>query len=137
MKSLEFRNYRQTPNDQYMLGIAEIRLGLADGGKVVLRYKHVKTKDGTGTFFTPATYSQEENGVKKYIPCFMFDSRSDDEEVLEFVRNSVNTFIHGKARPQENSSSPQWNPNPYLMQQGSAQQPNSMKEVVEEQPLPF
>ena len=134
MKSLEFRSYKSTPNDQYMLGVAEIRVGLADGGKVVLRYKHVKTKDGTGSFFTPATYSSEENGVKKYIPSIMFDSRSDDEEILEFLRVNVNQSKQNYSAfvRQTTTNTMQY---PHGLVQN--QQASSMKEVAEEQPLPF
>ena len=78
----EFISYKATPTDQYMLGVATVRLF----GKIILRYKHVKTKDGTGDFFTSPSYTITENTEKKYLNAFMLDSRSDEELLMEFVR---------------------------------------------------
>ncbi len=108
----EFLGYIETPNDKYgMLGIATVRLYR----KVVIRYKHVKTKDGTGTFFTAASYTYEEGGDKKYSAAFLIDSRAEEEELLEFVRSSV--------KKKQTAT--------------SVHQPRSMDEVAANEQLPF
>ncbi len=91
----QFISYTPTPNDQYMLGIAKVKLY----GKVELRYKHVKTKDGNGSFFTSATYTttDPQTNEKKYIPCFLVDSRSDEEMLQEVIRSGVNQVLQQRS----------------------------------------
>jgi len=96
MENFKFVSYIPTPTDLYMLGVAKVKVALMNPGtkqplgELELRYKHVKTKDGTGSFFTPANYSTTDSmGEKKYIPCFLFDSRSLDEEMQDFLRDKV------------------------------------------------
>jgi len=91
MNNFEFISYLPTPTDQFMLGIAKIKAF----GKIELRYKHVKTKDGSGTFFACANYTMQDPQTqeKKYIPCFLLDSRSDEEALMDFIRENVNKVI--------------------------------------------
>jgi hypothetical protein len=92
--NFEFKSYIPTPTDQYMLGLAKVKLY----GKVIATYKHVKTKDGTGTFFCTANYTMTDAaGEKKYQACIMLDSRDDEEELLEFIRRNVNAAIAQKS----------------------------------------
>ncbi len=87
MSNFEFISYTPTPTDQYMLGIAKVKVY----GKLELRYKHVKTKDGSGTFFCTSNYTLTDSiGEKKYMPCFLLDSRSDEEILMEIIREGVN-----------------------------------------------
>jgi hypothetical protein len=95
MTQYEFLGYKATPTDLYMLGVASVRLY----GKVVLRYKHVKTKDGTGDFFTSPSYSVAEDGEKKYMQAFMLDSRSDEESLMDFVRKHAKAAIANSRNP--------------------------------------
>ncbi len=91
MNNFEFISYTPTPTDAYMLGIAKIKAF----GRIELRFKHVKTKDGTGNFFTCATYTTQDPNTqeKKYTPCFLLDSRSDEELVMEMIRDGVNRVL--------------------------------------------
>lgn len=89
--NFEFVSYIPTPNDQYMLGIAKIKLY----GKIELRYKHVKSKDGQGSFFCCANYTMQDpvTQEKKYVPCFLMDSRSDEDALMDAIRDGVNRVL--------------------------------------------
>jgi len=103
MNDFQFISYIPTPNDQYMLGIAKIKAF----GKLELRYKHVKTKDGSGTFFCTNNFTtQDASGEKKYLPCFLLDSRSDEENLMDLLRDGVNRAIHAKSAIPHQPASP-------------------------------
>tara|TARA_R110000868_G_scaffold43751_1_gene146858 strand:- start:120 stop:530 length:411 start_codon:yes stop_codon:yes gene_type:complete len=101
--NFEFKSYIATPNDQYMLGVAKVKLY----GKVVANFKHVKTKDGSGDFFCSASYSiQDATGEKKYLPCVMLDSRDDEEELLNFIRVKSHEAIALKSAHKAQQAAP-------------------------------
>lgn len=84
--NFEFKSYTPTPTDQYMLGIAKVKLY----GRIVVNFKHVKTKDGTGSFYCTNNYTlTDAMGEKKYLPCVQLDSRDDEEMLMEFIREGV------------------------------------------------
>lgn len=132
--NFEFKSYIATPNDQYMLGIAKVKLY----GKVVANFKHVKTKDGTGDFFCSASYSiQDANGEKKYLPCVMLDSRDDEEELLNFVRQKSHEAIAFKSahKAQQQPNAPgAYYPHGLAQNQQPAAQ---ISEVAPNDSLPF
>lgn len=84
MKDAEFISYTPTPNDSYTLGIATVRLS----GKYIVRYKHLKTKDGTSTFFASASVALETDGQKKFFPAFQLDSNADQTLLQNFLREN-------------------------------------------------
>ena len=84
MYDMEFIKYEATPTEKH-LGIATIKLY----GKIVLRYKIVPTKDGTGYFPASASYKVTKDGEEFYLPAFVIDSRSEEEEISRFVRQEV------------------------------------------------
>jgi len=132
MNDFKFISYIPTPNDEYgMLGIAKV---LAYG-KIELRYKHVKTKDGNGSFFCPANYSTKDaNGEKKYISCFLIDSRADEEIMQDIIRNGVHQFLSQKNSQQAQQPQQLVMPNIHLHRPAG---PTSMSEVNENEQVPF
>jgi hypothetical protein len=95
--NFEFKSYIPTPDDQYMLGIAKVKLY----GKIIVVYKHVKTKDGSGTFFCTQNYSLKDAlGEKKYINCVQLDSRDDEEELMEVIRQGVHMCMSQRSAHQ-------------------------------------
>ncbi len=139
MRNFEFISYIPTPNDQYgMLGIAKAKAY----GKIELRFKHLKTKDGTSSFFCMSNYTMvDAMGEKKYLPCIMIDSRTEEEELQEVMREGVNRVLSQRSA-QPNAAIPQQNANYYP--NGYAQQapippmpPSSMSEVAEQEQIPF
>lgn len=132
--NFEFKNYIPTPNDQYMLGIAKVKLY----GKVIANFKHCKTKDGQGDFFCSASYSMTDGGgEKKYISCVMLDSRDDEDELQEFIREHVKAAIAQrsalKAQQQTNASGAYY---PHGLAQNTPA-PTSISEVAQNDQLPF
>lgn len=76
--------------DLKFFGIATVRLYRS----VVLRYKVVENKDGSGFFVVPPSYKREFNdGTDKWTHWFMLDSMVFNEEVQEMVRAYVNKWI--------------------------------------------
>lgn len=130
----EFKSYTPTPQDPYMLGLAKVKLY----GKVIATYKEVKTKDGSGTFFCTANYtSTDASGEKKYMPCVMLDSRDDEQDLLDFIREKVNQV---KAQRSVQSMHPVLTAAvhyPHGMVANSMQQAVSNSEVAQNDQLPF
>jgi hypothetical protein len=98
MDKVEFLKYTPFHDDQYILGIIALRLTVLLGthkdgtprwGKEIVRYKHVKTKSG-GDFFTSGSFGVTECGEKKYLPTSSFDSLSDNEDLIEFIKKRMN-----------------------------------------------
>jgi hypothetical protein len=89
-QNFEFKSYTPTPDDQYMLGVAKVKLY----GRLVVHFKHVKTKDGQGTFFcAPTVQTKDAMGEKKYLPAFLLDSRDDEDALDEAIRKGVNAVL--------------------------------------------
>ena len=91
MQNVEFLNYVSTPEEKFM-GVATTRHVLADGGKIVLRWKVVPKKEGDGYFIAPASLKTGES-ESGYVESHMLDSRSDDEMVKAFIRENVNCSL--------------------------------------------
>ena len=133
----EFKSYIPTPNDQYgMLGLAKVKLY----GKIVITFKHVKTKDGNSSFFCTNNYTlTDAMGEKKYLPCVLLDSRDDDQELQDFIRDNVNKTISlQNSIKQTPQSTGNYYPNGFAQQAPIPQvPPTSMSEVAAEEQIPF
>lgn len=125
MSHFEFMKYDATPAEKH-LGIATVKLY----GKIILRYKIVPNKDGSGYFPASASYKMSEPGRPEYyVSAFMLDSQSDNEELMNMIRANIKPFISGtqsvfnqqaQASTQPN---PNYNPYPQQNQQYAQQQP--------------
>lgn len=133
--NFEFKSYTPTPTDQYMLGIAKVKLY----GKIIVNFKHVKTKDGSGSFFCTNNYTTTDAmGDKKYIPCVQLDSRDDEQELLDYIRDSVNRIqtqqsVH-QGKPVQSQAGAYY---PHGMAKLAQAAPTSMSEVAANEQLPF
>lgn len=87
MNNIEFLSYIPTPLEKY-LGIATVKLY----GKVILRYKIVPTKDGSGHFPAPASYKAGDD----YVHAFMLDSMSENEELKKVIMHNVKLALQAK-----------------------------------------
>jgi len=92
---LEFISYTETPDDPYMLGVVNVKIL----GMVELRYKQVKKKDGTGTFFASASYSVTENSQKTYVAAFKLDT-----QINNFIVEEIRKNLESRIRPQASYS---------------------------------
>jgi hypothetical protein len=141
--NFEFKSYIPTPTDQYMLGIAKVKLY----GKIVVNFKHVKTKDGSGTFFCTNNYSMTDaSGEKKYLSCVMLDSRDDEEALMEYIRSSVNQVLAQRSVHQGQQIAQMAQPGTYYPHGGAIQktpdfnyptQAAQTSEVANQEQLPF
>lgn len=80
MNQIEFINYVETPNER-QLGIATIKAW----GKILLRYKVMPRKDGSGFFVVPAAHKIEA----QYVSAFQLDSISDKEAVEKCILSNI------------------------------------------------
>lgn len=87
MSNLEFLSFISTPGEKY-IGIATVKLY----GKVILRYKIVPIKDGSGHFPAPASYKAGDD----YVHAFMLDSISETEELKKIIMHNVKLALQAK-----------------------------------------
>jgi hypothetical protein len=129
--NFEFKSYIPTPNDQYMLGIAKVKLY----GKLVVNFKHVKTKDGGSSFFCTQNYTlTDANNEKKYLPCVLLDSRNDEDELMDYIRENVNRVVALRSAQvnQAQQAAPVHYPHGMVQPRST-----SMSEVAANEQLPF
>jgi hypothetical protein len=128
IKQLEFISYRPIKDDAYgTLGLVTFRAY----GKFLLVFKHLRTKDGSGTFFCSANYALTDGTEKKYVSAISLDSRGDDQMFQEWIREHVNEAIALKSIRVQ----PQQSPTIY---QPSGSQPSGMRmEASIQDALPF
>jgi len=135
MQNVEFLGYKTYPDDLYLIGIATIRITAQIGPnrttKFVLRFKHSKNKSGDGTFWIGPSYGVTEVGEKKYINAIVCDSRSDEDELMDFIRDSIAAL---KTAPYAQQAT-------VYGTTGTGTKPTSMDELAHgggaEAPLPF
>jgi hypothetical protein len=135
MNNFEFKSYIPTPDDQYMLGLVKIKLY----GKIVITFKEVKTKDGTGIFYCTQNYAMKDAlGEKKYIACAQLDSRDDEQELQDFIRVHVNQAKAQRSahKPFDNGILPVQGTQGNYYPHGMAQQ-TPTQEVTKQDDLPF
>lgn len=116
---IEILKFEPTPEAKH-IGIAHIRLFR----QVVLRYKVIENKDGSGYFVASPSYKREfPDGTDKWNPWFMLDSQVFSEEVQEMIRAYVNkVFSQKPSNPQSNAFTQQPNQG-YPQQQQRAPAP--------------
>lgn len=82
---IEFLSFTPTPEEKH-LGIATIKIY----NRIILRWKIVPNKDGSGYFPASASYKLPDS---TYTEAFLLDSRSEDEEVKNFIRNNIKKYL--------------------------------------------
>ena len=92
MDQFEFIKYEPTPGEKQE-GIAFIKAY----GRIMLRFKIVRTKDGKAYFPACSSYKVgSQNGEDVYLAAFIIDSKSEDEELRNLIRLKVAPFLHEK-----------------------------------------
>jgi hypothetical protein len=86
MQDIKFLKYQLTPSEKN-LGVVSILYK----GSIVLRYKVIQTKDGTSTFFAPASLKVQDEVTREdsFIESFMIDSRYENDEIHNFIRSNL------------------------------------------------
>lgn len=91
-QDVEILKFEPTPEAKH-IGVAHIRLFR----QVVLRYKVIENKDGSGYFVAPPSYKREfPDGTDKWNQWFMLDSQVFSEEVQDMIRAYVNKALAQK-----------------------------------------
>lgn len=104
MQPYEFLKFLPTPNEKH-IGIATVRLY----GKLILRYKIVPNKDGSGFYPVPASYKVPDpagGSADHYIRAFMIDSEMEKEELESLIKSHVQAILmppQSVAQPAYNS----------------------------------
>lgn len=113
---MQFLKYEKANHDDKFMGIATICLY----DKIVLKYKIVMKKDGSGYF--PAAPSLKQPGTTdEYVSCFVIERNSEKEEIESFIRHHVKLALQVEQSAQAANTS--MTPNPYAQQpQNYAQQ---------------
>lgn len=123
MNNYEFISYKQYNQDPYTTASCKIRIDK----RFVVNYFQKKTKDG-GLFWTPASAQiMGDDGQKQYITGFMLDSQMESEMLIDFIKENVRLATSARTPMQGSAFTPS----------GATTSMNAMKEVAEEQPLPF
>src|ERR1700684_1909272 len=87
MNHMEFVNYQAVHGQKY-LGIATVNFN-----GVMLRYKIVSNKDGTGYFPASASYNVGSEGQDRYIAAFCIDSNTQNEVLKELIMERVGEYF--------------------------------------------
>jgi len=93
MKNFEFISYKSTKEDKYMLGVATVKAY----GKILLRYKHIAGKEGRGDFFVAPNISYTEMSDKKNLSGFMLDSRIEEEDLVDLLREGYRNYLNQRS----------------------------------------
>lgn len=94
----EFLRYDPTPDEQYFSGIVTIRLY----GRLIVRYKVVDKKDGSGYFIAPPNYRVTDplSGDAKYLDAIMIDSKMENDDLQSMMRQCINKARNQNAQQQ-------------------------------------
>ena len=108
---MKFLNYTPTSNEKH-LGIATIKLY----EKIVLRFKMISTKDGASFFCGCVSYKMPDptgGDTDVYLEAFMIESRSEYEDVKNFIRCNVKKYMENNSAPPKKENSGGGEPVPF------------------------
>ncbi len=97
---VEFLSFDETPDEKY-LGVASLKIL----GKIILRFKVQRTKDGNGMFVAIPSYRKTDPTGEQWCQWFMLDSSSQKEMVENLIKSKVKAYFKSKSDDASNSSS--------------------------------
>lgn len=97
MKNFEVCKFEKNEDGSNCVGSVDVRLEIP----VILRYKIIKKKDGSGVFYAPPSFKITQNGEDRYLPAFVIDSNYQSDE----IRAEIQTFLHNLKEKQRGSLS--------------------------------
>jgi len=122
--STEFLEYIPTPTEKYS-GVAKIRVTLANGNRMILRYKMIMRKDGAGSFPAVAAYRvPDDTGVPAFAQAFELDSSDDKKAMDNFLREHIKRWNTRPTQPQPSQPAYTQQPQYYQNQAPPPPQPN-------------
>jgi hypothetical protein len=85
----QFLEYTATPSEKH-LGIVTVKAY----GKIILRFKIIPNKDGTGYFVGCASYKMPNAaGGDSYEEAFIIDSNYENKQVNTLIMSNVKQFM--------------------------------------------
>jgi hypothetical protein len=110
LKNYQFLSYDSVnPLENYgMLGYVSILVY----GEILMVFKHVRKKEGTGDFFSPISFNVIRGTTKSYIDANAIDSKSKNLWLMDYIREcvtkAVNTpSVFSPIAPKESGGFPQ------------------------------
>lgn len=82
--SIDIVDFTLTPNEK-TIGIATVRFY----DKILLRYKVLPNKDGTGFFSAPFSYKTKKDDQDFYVPIFVIDSKNEENTIKSVIHDWV------------------------------------------------
>jgi hypothetical protein len=128
-------SYKHYPDDQYTQASCKVRIDK----KYVMTFVQKKSKDG-GLFWTAPSIQVTDSGEKKYMAAHMLDSQFENEELMDFIKDSVKranapqVAMHSSLGAQQVYSQPNMHQQAAQYNQQAAQ---FKQEVAADEPLPF
>lgn len=97
---VEFLSFDETPDEKY-LGVASLKIF----GKIILRFKVQRTKDGNSMFVAIPSYRKTDHTGEQWCQWFMLDSSSQKEMVENLIKSKVKAYFKAKSDDASNSNS--------------------------------
>lgn len=92
---VEFVKYEKAGSDEKYLGIATVKYL----GKIILNYKVVMKKDGSGYFPTVGSYKNPQE-PSQFLSWFLIDSNFDVQEIENCIRKNIRQYMQPEPQPQ-------------------------------------
>ena len=123
MTNFRFIDFVKTPTAKQM-GVVYVGLQTAIG-EIMLGFKVVEKKDGSGYFFGEPTWKFDERGIEEWKPWIMIDSNIAKDQLFSFLRENVNRCLHKGNGTQQQQQQPQ---NQWQQQKQSQPQSGQMQQ---------
>ncbi len=88
MSEFIFQGYIETPGEKH-IGVAQVKCW----NKVTLRYKVIKTRDGSAFYIAAASYRVKDSESERYISTHLIESQTDKEEIENLIKVQVKKEI--------------------------------------------
>lgn len=125
---VEFIKYEKAGSDEKYLGIATVKYL----GKIILNYKVVMKKDGSGYFPTVGSYKNPQDSTQ-FLGWFLIESNFEIQEIENCIRKNIRQYMHPE--PQQH-----YQTNMQPIQQSNGQhiyQPQQQQQYARAQPAPL
>lgn len=89
MNDVRFIDYIPTPFTKFE-GVAYVGVTVESLGEIMLGFKVIQRKDGSGIFFGEPTWKLETNQGDEWKPWTMIDSNIAKERLFTLIRQNIN-----------------------------------------------
>lgn len=100
MNDVRFIDYIPTPYGKFE-GVVYVGVTVQSLGEIMLGFKVVQRKDGSGYFFGDPTWKLESQAGDEWKPWIMIDSNIAKERLFNFLRQNINKKSNAQQAQQE------------------------------------